>query len=101
VAVDAAIASVAVDAAPAVLDRLRAGQRGQIHWRSVMQDVDEEGWRRRLRLRSFRRPEDWQGHVDETRRRFLAAIGPLPEVAPGSAPAVRRVGVLVRRGYVV
>ena len=93
-----------VDAAPAVLDGLRAGQRGQIHWRSVMQDVDEECWRRRLKLRSFRRSEDWQGHVDDTRRRFLAAIGPLPslpDVPDRAAPEARRVGVLERRGYVV
>jgi dienelactone hydrolase len=77
---------------------MRPGQRGQIHWRSVMQDVDEELWRRRLKLRSFRRPEDWQGHVAATRRRFLAALGPLPERTP---LRVTEAGRLERDGYVV
>src|SRR5439155_14268550 len=81
-----------------VLDRLRPGQRGQIHWRAVMQDVDEEIWRRRLQLRAFQGPADWQRHIDETRRRFLTAIGPLPERT--SLPVVTA-GVLQRDGYVI
>ena len=88
--------------APGPLDvlagRMRPGQRGRIHWRATMQDVDEEIWRRRQQRRALRDRAAWEAHVEGTRRRFWAAIGPLP---PRTPLGVTARGTLRRDGYLV
>ena len=78
--------------------RMTTGVRQQIHHQSVMADVDEQVWRRRLKLRSFRSPDDWAAHVQAVRRQLRAAIGPLPARTPLEVTCT---GMLERQGYVV
>ncbi len=78
--------------------RLRPRVRAEAHLRAVMAEVEEHAWRRACRLRAYRTAADWQDHVRRTRKRFRAALGPLPERTP---LRVERTGVLERRGYVV
>jgi dienelactone hydrolase len=79
---------------------LSPGLRARTHWQAVLADVDEQTWRRRRKLRAFRGRADWEGHVETTRARFRAALGPLP-LSQGAPPAVERTGVLERDGYAV
>ena len=79
---------------------LSPGVRARTHWQAVMADVDEQTWRRRQKLRAFRGRADWEGHVETTRARFRAALGPLP-LSQGAPLAVERTGVLERDGYAV
>lgn len=78
--------------------QLSPGVRARTHWQAVLADVDEQIWRRRQKLRDFHGRADWERHIETTRARFRAALGPLPERAP---LAVERAGVLEREGYVV
>lgn len=78
--------------------QLSPGVRARTYWQAMLADVDEQTWRRRQKLRAFRGPAAWERHLQTTRARFRAALGPLPERTP---LAVERTGVLEREGYVV
>ena len=76
----------------------RYPRASEAYLQELLRQYREASWRRRQQLRALRSEGDWRAYCRGVRKRFRAALGPLPERTPLKP---RVTGVLERDGYVV